>query len=189
VIEPRDCLEHEVYLGTVDGERHWLRRSRPGHPRPWVALNEPFGGSELWAVPDLAVSRLMAVRTHSSVANTTRNPADVIDRVADALGEHPEAFNVTDITDEQTTIIETSVEDIARFLYERGLLAPAPLREEWGPGDDGEAWRCCGDDNEAMVRYDAEVNGHQVFHRYATDWLPADAVNRAEGDGMAVNHE
>lgn len=70
---------------------------------------------------------------------------------------------------------------IARALAEAGLLAPAPLREEWAvqwvrrggeirtyPCDDEADARDCADD-ETTVR------------RYLSDWLP---VDRADGDAM-----
>lgn len=76
-------------------------------------------------------------------------------------------------------------EYIARALADAGLLAPAPFHEEWASASDGDAWTCCGDRDEAEVRRCAVRQGHEVVHRYATDWAPADGISRAEGDGRA----
>ncbi|MBB1034629.1 hypothetical protein G6031_09535 [Dietzia sp. CQ4] len=65
----------------------------------------------------------------------------------------------------------------ARALDEAGLLAPAPLTEEV-EHDQLEQWGT------------AEVIMVDARRRWVTDWFPApDLVNRAEGDGRAVNHE
>lgn len=78
---------------------------------------------------------------------------------------------------------------IARALAELGLLAPAPLREELSvtppPGqveiNGQEEW-------DAYAAWCRE-HGTNPQRRWVTDWFPADAVNRAEGDGRAVSHE
>jgi len=69
----------------------------------------------------------------------------------------------------------------ARALAEAGLLAPAPLTEEWAtrfenglrlPGRERKYGRWCKGDPPKGVN----------VRRYVTDWLP---VDRAEGDGRA----
>jgi hypothetical protein len=47
---------------------------------------------------------------------------DVQERLADWLGEQPEAYNVRDITDEATTVIQIGVEDLSTR-----LLAAFPI--------------------------------------------------------------
>lgn len=71
----------------------------------------------------------------------------------------------------------------ARALASSGLLAPAPLREEWAvvrPDWHGEL---------RYDRYDQRIGAErecwhedQVVRRLVTEWEPAD---RAEGDGSA----
>lgn len=70
-----------------------------------------------------------------------------------------------------------SSEEYARALHEAGLLAPAPLREEWGIRWDDGVWECYR--NRAEAEFGAGDEGTPV-HRYVSDWLP---VDRAEGDG------
>ena len=65
----------------------------------------------------------------------------------------------------------------ARALADAGLLAPAPLREEWG------LLHPSGNTDMRRDRAHAESgvgNGWAVARRYVSDWLP---VDRAEGDG------
>lgn len=66
---------------------------------------------------------------------------------------------------------------IAEALATNGLLAPAPLREEWGIRWDDGVWECYR--NRAEAEFGAGDEGTPV-HRYVSDWLP---VDRAEGDG------
>ena len=102
------------------------------------------------------------------------NMDHAIEQAADILGAHPEAFNVTDYTDEQTTMITAPVEDIARALASAGLLAPAPLREEWGKRSLG--WRRRTHTRPSFNEHDARNVGwdETTVRRYATDWLPVD---------------
>lgn len=70
-------------------------------------------------------------------------------------------------------------------LREAGLIAPAPLREEWAVqwvrrGGEIRTYPC---DDEADARDCAD--DETTVHRFVSDWLP---VDRAEGDGKAVNH-
>ncbi|MCD2263654.1 hypothetical protein K3888_13190 [Dietzia aurantiaca] len=60
----------------------------------------------------------------------------------------------------------------ARALADEGLLAPAPLREEWAfryVRSTGQLvhWEC---ETEADARGSAVNDGDQVVHRYVTDW-------------------
>ena len=85
----------------------------------------------------------------------------------------------------------------ARTLAEAGLLAPAPLREEWraayyGVGPDGvrhlrligtEGTREHADETRADCSRDDPDTRFFLVRRPVHDWLP---VNRAEGDGRAV---
>ena len=66
---------------------------------------------------------------------------------------------------------------IAEALATNGLLAPAPLREEWGIRWDDGVWEYYR--NRAEAEVGAGDEGTPV-HRYVSDWMPAD---RAEGDG------
>ena len=83
---------------------------------------------------------------------------------------------------------------VARALASAGLLAPAPLREEWGSSDQPDMnmepefrdepagwWSYVDTDAEGMAREHAGSDG-KVWRRLVTDWFPAD---RAEGDGRA----
>ena len=71
---------------------------------------------------------------------------------------------------------------VARRLAAEGLIAPAPLREEWAVqwvrrGGEIRTYPC---DDEADARDCAD--DETTVHRYVSDWLP---VNRAEDDGRA----
>ena len=79
-------------------------------------------------------------------------------------------------------------EQYARALAAAGLLAPAPLREEWAIGKEsnnlierwgGERIRSLED---AYDMVEARQRAEQVFLRLVSDWLP---VDRAESDGRA----
>ena len=74
---------------------------------------------------------------------------------------------------------------IAEALATNGLLSPAPLREEWGTRFGGHVVEGRTDAQYPFFWKGVPPPGVNV-HRYRTDWLPADAVNRAEGDGRAV---
>lgn len=69
-----------------------------------------------------------------------------------------------------------------------GLLAPAPLREEWGTRFGGYVVEGRADAEYPFFWKGVPPPGVNV-HRYRTDWLPADGISRAEGDGRAESHE
>lgn len=71
---------------------------------------------------------------------------------------------------------------VVQHLAEKGLIAPAPLREEWAVqwvrrGGEIRTYPC---DDEADARDCAD--DETTVHRYVSDWMP---VNPAEGDGRA----
>ena len=88
----------------------------------------------------------------------------------------------------------------ANVLAEAGLLAPAPLTEEWhaayyGVTPDGvrhlrligtEGSREHAEETRADCAQDDPDTEFFLVRRPVHDWLP---VNRAEGDGRAVSHE
>lgn len=80
---------------------------------------------------------------------------ETIRKVVDVIGDLP------GYTDEQ-------VRKIALDLADAGLLAPAPLREEWGvPGGDGTTvW------NHYLNREEARIGAGDdpVVHRWVTEW-------------------
>lgn len=61
---------------------------------------------------------------------------------------------------------------IARALAEAGLIAPAPLREEWGVRwDDHDIW---GDMYRNRAEAEAAANGEgEPVHRWVSDWEEA----------------
>jgi len=108
---------------------------------------------------------------------------NVVREVAFALGTYHQ--------DEQAYLVPQA-RVVVQHLAEKGLLAPAPLREEWaveGTLDSGDDWIA---DAEFATRLGAEDflesnegarrDGGHISRRYFTDWLP---VDRAEGDGSA----
>ena len=69
-----------------------------------------------------------------------------------------------------------------------GLIAPAPLREEWGTRFGGYVVEGRTDAEYPFFWKGVPPPGVNV-HRYRTDWLPADGISRAEDAGnAAVNH-
>ena len=76
---------------------------------------------------------------------------------------------------------------IARALAEAGLLAPAPLREEWGsevrdarPDRDPYVLYARDLDNaQWQIEHNPEWATGRIMHRYRTAWLPVDAIERA----------
>lgn len=80
--------------------------------------------------------------------------------------------------------------DMARALADAGLLAPAPLREEWGSEvrdvrpdrDPYVLWAIDLDNAQWQIEHNPDWATGRIMHRYRTDWLP---VDRAEGDGRA----
>lgn len=78
-------------------------------------------------------------------------------------------------------------DDLARALAEAGLLAPAPMGEEWtvmGEFESGDGWVI---DVEFATRLGAEDflarnewasdDGGYVARRLTTDWMPADEAD------------
>ena len=74
----------------------------------------------------------------------------------------------------------------ARSLAEAGLLAPAPLTEEWAVGKSWEdpslGWVAHDPSDEWLAREQAHGRARPLLRRYVTEFLP---LNRAEGDGRA----
>lgn len=78
-----------------------------------------------------------------------------------------------------------------------GLLAPAPLTEEWGSemrnarpdGDPLVVWAIDLDNAQWQIEHNPEWATGRVMHRYRTDWLPADGIDRSEGGGKAATNE
>ena len=61
-------------------------------------------------------------------------------------------------------------DDLARALADAGLLAPAPLREEWAAiGDDGHVLMRYGADSHSPHR---EYGTSLTYSRWASDWKP-----------------
>lgn len=59
----------------------------------------------------------------------------------------------------------------ARALADEGLLAPAPLRQEWSTADDEiDAHTCCGYEDRAVIEAHAARCGYQIVHRWVTEW-------------------
>ena len=116
--------------------------------------------------------------------------SDAIDRAAKAM------WSAIDDKGIEGRLSREDCDYLAGVLNERGLLAPAPLREEWSaaftavspdgtrrierigtPGSREHSQETCDDCNAD----DPEVLFFLVRSHY-TDWLP---VDRAEGDGRA----
>lgn len=91
--------------------------------------------------------------------------------------------NYTDIGDDDVSRVVLDGEwDFAAIVYdlhEQSLLAPAPLREEWGIQWDDGVWEYYR--NRAETEVEAGDEGTPV-RRYVSDWLP---VNPTEDDGSA----
>ena len=71
---------------------------------------------------------------------------------------------------------------LARALAEAGLLAPAPLREEWGTRFGSSEYVHFGTGVEYPVFFRGDPPKGVNVRRCVTDWTP---VDRAEGDGRA----
>ena len=69
---------------------------------------------------------------------------------------------------------------VARALASEGLLAPAPLREEWGTRFGGYVVEGRADAEYPFFWKGVPPPGVNV-HRYRTDWLPADGISREQG--------
>lgn len=78
---------------------------------------------------------------------------------------------------------------VARRLAAEGLLAPAPLTEEWAVqwvrrGGEIRTYPC---DDEADAR--GSIRGDETtVHRYVSDWLPVDRTEGDERGGCACAH-
>lgn len=93
-------------------------------------------------------------------------------------------------------VSERDAHFLARALADAGLLAPAPLREEWAAhyvNGGGAVCRTRHEAEAALDRMTRDSHRHRVdeppapeiagiYARYVSDWLP---VDRAEGDGSA----
>ena len=73
-------------------------------------------------------------------------------------------------------------DDLARALAEAGLLAPAPLREEWGTRFGSSEYVHFGTGVEYPFFFRGDPPKGVNVRRCVTDWTP---VDRAEGDGRA----
>ena len=74
---------------------------------------------------------------------------------------------------------DSDCQDAAHALASAGLLAPAPLREEWAAiDDDGDVRMRYGADSHSPHR---EFGTSWTYSRLVSDWKPYDAV----GDGSA----
>ena len=83
---------------------------------------------------------------------------------------------------DEGTISATGAKIIARALAEAGLLAPAPLREEWAAAWEGHGATRIGFAQESPEDIEGVPPGGWVVRRHVSDWL---SVDRAEGDGRA----
>lgn len=60
-------------------------------------------------------------------------------------------------------------DEIARALDQAGLLAPAPLQEQWGYRlHNGRVWG-----KRSRVEVERTANGLPIVHRFVTDWEEA----------------
>ena len=74
--------------------------------------------------------------------------------------------------------------EYARALADEGLLAPAPLREEWGsemhnaqPESSSHVLRARDRDNaQWQVEHNPELATGRIVRRHVTDWLPVDCT-------------
>ena len=74
---------------------------------------------------------------------------------------------------------------VVQHLAEKGLIAPAPLREEWGSEvrdvrpdrDPYVLWAIDLDNAQWQIEHNPDWATGRIMHRYRTDWLP---VDRAE---------
>ncbi|MDO5535469.1 MAG: hypothetical protein Q4F65_12580 [Propionibacteriaceae bacterium] len=76
--------------------------------------------------------------------------------------------------------------EYARALADAGLLAPAPLTEEWGVRyQDADEPAVATAPCEEWARGWASLPGDVVVRRHVTDWLPTGGVGRSEGGKSA----
>ena len=95
-------------------------------------------------------------------------------------------------TDPYSVPLERAAEKAARRLAAEGLLAPAPLTEEWWAYGlrGGGRYRASTQAQAALMAHEFSMDptpggfdaDWTVQHRYVSAWLP---VDRAEGDGRA----
>lgn len=99
----------------------------------------------------------------------------MIDRAAEVIGAW------VDENLGASEYLDLPIAGIAEALAAAGLLAPAPLREEWGiEGPDGEQVKCASPQSASI---NAMTEGWRMIRRYRTDWTHFDPSRRAEGDG------
>ena len=106
-----------------------------------------------------------------------------IEKAARVIQQARDAGAVYDDAGEPLSAAET----IARALHADGLLAPAPLREEWGsemhdvrPDRDPYVLYARDPDNaQWQIEHNPEWATGRIMHRYRTAWLPVDATERA----------
>ena len=78
-------------------------------------------------------------------------------------------------------------EFVVRALADDGLLAPAPLREEWGSemrnarseSSSHVLYARDRDNAQWQIDHNPEWATGRIMHRYRTAWLPVDAIERA----------
>ena len=103
---------------------------------------------------------------------------DAIEQAARAIQQARDAGTVYDDAGEPLSAAET----IARALHADGLLAPAPLREEWGsemhnarPESSSHVLYARDLDNARwQIDHNPEWATGRIVRRFVTDWLPAD---------------
>lgn len=140
---------------------------RKGHDEYWCGDPDVFAAGAEWAVAHL--------RAHD---DTTEQAAKVI---AEDAWQRSQQWEIP--PGKRSDAVEAWAECAARALAEAGLLAPAPLREEWGIRWDDGVWEYYR--NRAEAEVGAGDEGTPV-HRYVSEWLPVDP---AEGDGGGAERE
>ena len=101
-----------------------------------------------------------------------------IEKAARVIQQARDAGAVYDDAGEPLSAAET----IARALHADGLLAPAPLREEWGsemrnarPESSSHVLYARDRDNaQWQIDHNPEWATGRIVRRFVTDWLPAD---------------
>lgn len=104
-----------------------------------------------------------------TVDDTTLEAAEIMAAIGKAVATtSPESY----------PIILAALGRYRQALADAGLIAPAPLTEET--------------ETDQIMEWGGPVAVIERRRRWVTDWFtvdPADAVNRAEGDGRAFGHE
>jgi hypothetical protein len=170
---------------TEDVKRRWLEAHRVpaslGSEQIGHLRQQRLAEFDVWLAKVKADARDAVRHTHGGHAVIGMEHA--IEQVANALhgdqcAEDPDPgercnCGADDFYRQAEIVLDT--------LREAGLLAPAPLREEWGvQWDDHDIW---GD--MYNTRHEAETGAGDEgtpVHRYVSDWLPMDG---AKGDGSA----